>query len=50
MIVKEIIFYSCTKLIASNSDIDEAFKFMHQSIMKKIKKLLVKIGLSWIEL
>ena len=25
------------KLIASASDIDEAFKSMHQSIMKKIK-------------
>ena len=29
------IFYSCTKLIASDSDIDEAFKFMHQSIATK---------------
>ena len=34
------IFYSCTKLIVSNSDIDEAFKSM-QLIM------LVKSGLSW---
>ena len=32
------IFHSCTKLIASDSDIDEAFKFRHQSIMTKIKK------------
>ena len=31
------IFNSCTKLIASDSDIDEAFKSMHQSIMTKIK-------------
>ena len=31
------IFHSRTKLIASDSDIDEAFKFMHQSIMAKIK-------------
>ena len=27
----------CTKLITSDSDIDEAFKSMHQSIMTKIK-------------
>ena len=33
------IFHSCTKLIASDIDIDEAFKSMHQSIMSKIKKL-----------
>ena len=33
------IFHSCIKLIASDSDIDEAFKFMHQSIITKIKKL-----------
>ena len=31
------IFHSSTKLIASNSDIDEAFISMHQSIMTKIK-------------
>ena len=31
------IFHSSTKLIASDSDIDEAFKSMHQSIMTKIK-------------
>ena len=29
------IFHSSAKLIASDSDIDEAFKSMHQSIMKK---------------
>ena len=29
----------CAKLIASDSDINEAFKSMHQSIMKKNKKL-----------
>ena len=33
------IFHSSAKLIASDSDIDEAFKSMHQSIMTKIKKL-----------
>ena len=31
------IFHSSTKLIATDSDIDEAFKSMHQSIMEKIK-------------
>ena len=31
------IFHSSTKLIACDSDIDEAFKSMHQSIMTKIK-------------
>ena len=30
-------FHSTTKLIASDSDIDEAFKSMHHSIMIKIK-------------
>ena len=40
------IFHSCTKLIASDSDIDEAFKSIYQRIMKII--MLVKIGLSWI--
>ena len=29
------IFYSCTKLIASDSEIDQAFKSMHQSINDK---------------
>ena len=32
------IFHSSTKLIASYSDIDEAFKSMDQSIMTKINK------------
>ena len=40
------IFYSCNKLVASNSDIDEEFKSMHQIIIIKIKNMLVKIGLS----
>ena len=31
------IFYLCTKLIASDLHIDEAYKSMHQSITKKIK-------------
>ena len=31
------IFCSSTKLIAGDSDIDEAFKSTHQSIMTKIK-------------
>ena len=31
------IFHSSTKLNVSDSDIDEAFKSMHQSIMTKIK-------------
>ena len=31
------IFHSSAKLIAGNSDIDEAFKFMHQSIIAKMK-------------
>ena len=33
------IFHSSIKLIASDSDIDEAFKSMYQSIMIKNKKL-----------
>ena len=41
------IFHSGTKLIASDSDIDEAFKSMHQSIMKKIKNYACK---DWIVL
>ena len=36
------IFHSSTKLIASDSDIDEAFKSMHQDIMTKIKKYACK--------
>ena len=31
------IFHLSTKLIASDSDIDEEFKSMHQSIIAKIK-------------
>ena len=31
------IFHSCTKLIASYLDIDEAFKSLHQSIITKVK-------------
>ena len=31
------IFYSSAKLIANNSDIDAAFKSVHQSIMAQIK-------------
>ena len=33
------------KLIASDSDIDEAFKSMHQSIMTKIKNYACKDGI-----
>ena len=33
-----MIFHSSAKLIASNSDIDEAFTSMHQSIMSKVTK------------
>ena len=36
------IFHSSAKLIASNSDIDEAFKSMHQSIMTKIKNYSIE--------
>ena len=32
------IFHSSSKLIASDSVIDEAFKSLHQSIMTKIRK------------
>ena len=41
------IFHSSAKLTARNSDIDEAFKSMHQSIMKKIKNYACK---DWIVL
>ena len=40
------IFNSCTKTIAGDLDIDEAFKFMHQSIGTKTKNMLVNIMLS----
>ena len=36
------IFHSRAKLIASDSDIDEAFKSMNQSIMIKIKNYACK--------
>ena len=35
----QLVFHSSTKLIASDSDIDEVFRSMYQSIMTKIKKL-----------
>ena len=41
------IFHSSAKLIASDSDIVEAFKFMNQSIMAKIKNYACK---DWIAL
>ena len=41
------IFYSITKLTASDWDIDEAFKSMHQSIITKIKDYTCK---DWIVL
>ena len=39
------IFHSKAKVIASDSDINETFKSMHESIMKKSQTLLAKIGL-----
>ena len=36
------IFHSRTKLIVSDSNTDEAFKSMHQSIMTKIKNYACK--------
>ena len=41
------IFHSCTKPIANDSDIGEAFKSMHQSIVTKIKNYADK---DWIVL
>ena len=41
------IFHSSAKLITSDSDIDEAFKSMHQVIMKKKKTCPCK---NWIDL
>ena len=41
------IFHSSAKLIANDSHIDEAFKSMHESIIKKYIYMLVKTGLSW---
>ena len=41
------ILHSSTKLIASDSDIDEAFKSMHRSIMTKIENYVFE---DWIVL
>ena len=41
------IFHSSTKLIASDSNIDEAFKSMHQSIITEIENYT---GEDWIVL
>ena len=40
------IFHSSAKLIASDSDIDESFKSMHQHIMTD-EDCIMKIALSW---
>ena len=40
------IFHASAKLIVRDSDIDEAFESIHQSIMKKIKVILIKVGFS----
>ena len=40
------IFHSSAKLIASDSDTDEAFKSIHQSIMTNKKLCMQRIGLS----
>ena len=37
------IFHSSTELVASDSDIDEAFKSMLQSIMTKLKKCFSRL-------
>ena len=36
------IFFFCAKVIASDPDIDEAFKSMHQSVVTKIKNYACK--------
>ena len=41
------IFYSCNELIASDSDIDEALKSMHQSIITKIKNYYCEDWIVW---
>ena len=41
------IFHSCTKTTANDSDNDEAFKSMHQSIMTKMRNYANK---NWIVL
>ena len=33
------IFHSCTKIIANDLEIGEVFKYLHQSIILKIKRL-----------
>ena len=33
-----LVFHSCSQLTASDSDVDESFRSMHQSIMTEIKK------------
>ena len=38
-------FYSSAKLLGKDSDIDKAFRSLHQSVMTRIKDLLAKIGL-----
>ena len=40
------IFHSSAKIIASDLEIDEAFKSMHQRIIRNIKIMLAKIALS----
>ena len=42
----ELLVIQTQTLITGNSDIDEAFTFMYQSIMRKIKNMLVKIRFS----
>ena len=39
------IFHLNAKLVSNDSDIDKTFTLIHQSVMARIKKLLVKIGL-----
>ena len=44
----QLVFHSSTKLIASDSDIDEVFRSMYQSIMTKIKKIILwKLDFLW---
>ena len=40
------VFYSCSKLTASNSDIEKALIFMHQSIILKIENYACEDWLS----
>ena len=39
------IFHSSAKIIASDSAIDEAFKYMHQSIMTRIRNYACEYGI-----